>query len=148
MDQSSASTKQLLSQNKLTDFCIQLHRTINSRSKETISKCVCSLNPDSLLSGNFEHLKNGINTNDLMISLQRHNTENSKQIFAEKELRGLSPNFPHSCVCERFYMFPGSVCLFCCRKICGPILGIYESLTDTWMWKLGLRQRNSFSGNT
>ncbi len=25
-------------------------------------------------------------------ALQRHNTENSKQIFLEKELRGLSPN--------------------------------------------------------
>jgi hypothetical protein len=25
--------------------------------------------------------------------LQRHNTENSKQIFPEKELRGLSPDF-------------------------------------------------------
>ncbi len=38
------------------------------------------------------------------------------------------------------YIFTG------CRKICGPILGIYKSLTDTWMWKLGLRPRNSFSG--
>ncbi len=37
------------------------------------------------------------------------------------------------------YIFPGSVWLFCCRKICGPILGIHKSLTDTWMWKLGLR---------
>ena len=26
-------------------------------------------------------------------TLQRHNTENSKQIFPYKELRGLSPNF-------------------------------------------------------
>ncbi len=24
------------------------------------------------------------------------------------------------------YIFPGSVCLFCCREICGPILGIYK----------------------
>ncbi len=39
------------------------------------------------------------------------------------------------------YIFPGSVCLFCCREICGPILGKYESLTDTCMWKLGLRPR-------
>ncbi len=28
-----------------------------------------------------------------------------------------------------------------------PIVGIYNSLTDTWMWKLGLRPRYSFSGN-
>ncbi len=33
--------------------------------------------------------------------------------------------------------------LFCCRKICGPILEIYKSLTDTWMWKLVLRPRNN-----
>ncbi len=37
------------------------------------------------------------------------------------------------------YMFPGSVCLFCYREICGPILGICKFLTDTWMWKLGLQ---------
>ncbi len=28
-----------------------------------------------------------------------------------------------------------------------PIVGIYNSLTNTWMLKLGLRPRNSFSGN-
>ncbi len=28
-----------------------------------------------------------------------------------------------------------------------PIAGIYNSLIDTWMWKLGLRPRYSFSGN-
>ncbi len=43
----------------------------------------------------------------------------SKQIFTEKELHGLSPNF-HIHVSVRD-----------CRKICGPILGIYKSLTDT-----------------
>jgi hypothetical protein len=46
------------------------------------------------------------------------------------------------------YIFPGSVCLFCCREIFGPILGIYKLLTDTWMWKLGLRPRNSQKRNT
>ncbi len=44
------------------------------------------------------------------------------------------------------YIFPRSVCLFCCRKICGPMLEIYKTLTDTWMWKLCLRPRNSFMG--
>ncbi len=37
------------------------------------------------------------------------------------------------------YIFQGSVCLFCCWEICGPILGLYKSLTDTWMWKFGLK---------
>jgi len=45
------------------------------------------------------------------------------------------------------YTFLWSVCLFCCRKIGGPNVGIYRiSLTDTWMWNLGLRPRNSFAG--
>ncbi len=29
------------------------------------------------------------------------------------------------------YIFPGSVCLFCCSQIGKPILGIYKSLTST-----------------
>ncbi len=37
------------------------------------------------------------------------------------------------------YIFPQSVCLFCCRKIGGPMVGRYKSLTKTWMFKLGLR---------
>ncbi len=27
---------------------------------------------------------------------------------------------------REIYIFPGSVCLFCCREICVPILGIYK----------------------
>jgi hypothetical protein len=48
------------------------------------------------------------------------------------------------------YIFPPSVCLLRCRKICGLILGTHKSLTDTCMWKLGpycIRPRNSFSGD-
>ncbi len=29
------------------------------------------------------------------------------------------------------------------QGLCGPILGIYKSLTDIWMWKLRLRPTNS-----
>jgi hypothetical protein len=55
---------------------------------------------------------------------------NSKHIFPEKELRGRSPNsYIHVSVCD--FVFPRSACMFCCRKIGGPIEGIYESLTDT-----------------
>jgi hypothetical protein len=55
-------------------------------------------------------------------TLQRHCTENSKQIFPEKELRGLVPLLLH--------IFPRSVHLFC-YKTGRPIVGICKSLTDT-----------------
>ncbi len=44
-------------------------------------------------------------------SMQRHKTENSKQIFPETELRGLSPNF-HINMSVSGFIFPQSVCLF------------------------------------
>ncbi len=47
------------------------------------------------------------------------------------------------------YIFPGSVCLFCCSQ--WLILGIFKSLTDTWMQELGTeprRPRSFISGNT
>ncbi len=40
---------------------------------------------------------------------------------------------PTSLYLWAIYIFPGSVCLFGCSKIGRPILGIYKSLTDTWM---------------
>jgi hypothetical protein len=38
---------------------------------------------------------------DLFLHCRRHNTENSKPILSEKELRGLHPIFHIPCVCER-----------------------------------------------
>jgi hypothetical protein len=65
-----------------------------------------------------------------VVTLQRTNTKNLKQkIFPEKELRSHSPNFHiHVSVIDLY--IPPLICLFCCKKICGPILGIYKSLTD------------------
>ena len=34
------------------------------------------------------------------------------------------------------HIFPGSICILGWSKIGRPILGIYKSLTVTWMWKL------------
>ncbi len=69
-------------------------------------------------------------------ALQRQNAENLNQIFPEKEYRGLSPNFHiHVSVSELY--IPTMGLPFLREEICGPILGIYKSLTDTWMWNWG-----------
>jgi hypothetical protein len=63
-------------------------------------------------------------------TLQRQNAENLKQIFPEKEYWGLSPNFHiHVSVSELF--IPTLGLPFLLEEICGPVLGIYKSLTDT-----------------
>ncbi len=51
---------------------------------------------------------------------QRANTENSKQIFPEKELRGHSPNFHiHVSVRDLYCIFPRLICLILLQEICG-----------------------------
>jgi hypothetical protein len=63
-------------------------------------------------------------------TLQRQNTEISKQIFPEKEYRGLSPNFHiHASVSDLYIPMISLPILL--EEICRLILGIYKSLTDT-----------------
>ncbi len=70
-------------------------------------------------------------------ALQRQNAENLKQIFPEKEYRGLSPNFHiHVSVSELYIPTIGLPVLL--EEICRLILGIYKSLKDTWMWNCGV----------
>jgi hypothetical protein len=69
-------------------------------------------------------------------TLQRQNTEISKQIFPEKEYRGLSPNFHiHASVSESYIPTIGLTVLL--EKICRPILGLYKSLTDHMNVEIG-----------
>ncbi len=63
-------------------------------------------------------------------ALQRQNAENSKQIFPEKEYRGLSTNFNIHVSVNELYI-PTMGLPFLLEEICGPILGIYKSLTGT-----------------
>jgi hypothetical protein len=66
----------------------------------------------------------------LPTTLQRQNAENLKQIFPEKEYRGLSPNFHiHVSVGELYIPTMGLPVLL--KEIRRLILGIYESLRDT-----------------
>jgi hypothetical protein len=54
--------------------------------------------------------------------------------------------FPHPCVCERWiHIFSGSVHIFLQENRQTDRGNI--STAQIWMWKLGLRPRNSFSGN-
>ncbi len=63
-------------------------------------------------------------------TLQRNNIENPKQIFPEKELRGHSPNF-HIHVSVSDLYIPMIDLPIVLKEICGPILEIYKSRTDT-----------------
>ncbi len=72
---------------------------------------------------------------------------NLKQIFPEKEYRGLSPYFHIHVSVREFYILTMGLHILL-QEICGPILGLYKSLTDKWMWKMGLRPRNSQKRNT
>ncbi len=82
-----------------------------------------------------------------MPTLQRQNAENLKQVFPEKEYRGLSLNFYIHVSLSELHI-PTMGLPFLLEEICGPIRGINKSLTDTLMWKLGLRLRNSQKRNT
>ncbi len=72
---------------------------------------------------------------------------------AKKQYRKFETNFPRKGISTfmclwAIYIFPRLICLFCCRKIGVQNLEIYKSRTDTWMWKWGLRPRNSQKRNT
>ncbi len=75
-----------------------------------------------------------------------HCYENPIYVFQEKTLCGLSTNFHTRVSVSDLYIPRISPHTFLQqnRQI---IVGIYNSLTETWMWKLGLRPRKSFSGN-
>ncbi len=80
--------------------------------------------------------------------LSMHCNENPIYVFPEKKFRSLSPDCHiHVSVSDLYIPRIGPHTVFSCSRIGRPILGIYKSLTETWMWKLGLRLRNSFSGN-
>jgi hypothetical protein len=59
----------------------------------------------------------------MMATVQRTNTENSEQIFPEKELRGHRPNF-HIHVSVSDLYLPTIDLPILLRERCGPILGM------------------------
>ncbi len=82
-----------------------------------------------------------------VFSCMMHCKGNPFYVFLFWELRGLSPNFHiHVSVSDLYRPRMGPHISSSRRG--RPIVGINKSLTGTWMWKLGLRPRYSFSGNT
>ncbi len=63
--------------------------------------------------------------------LQRHNTENSKQIFPEKELRGLRPNIDIHVSASDLYIPTIGLPILLQENMWTDPVGIYISLTDT-----------------
>ena len=68
----------------------------------------------------------------LVASLQMHCTENLNQIFPEMKLRGLVPNFYIHVFMSDFHIHTIAPQMQH-SKIGALIVGIYKSLTDTWM---------------
>ncbi len=64
----------------------------------------------------------------------------------KRNIGGSQSQFPctYTCLCV-IYTIGLPILL---EEICRPILGLYKSLTDTWMWKLGLRPHYSQKRNT
>ncbi len=72
-----------------------------------------------------------------------HSTKNLQQIFTEKELHGLSLNFHiHVSVSDLYIPTIGLPILLQENMWTDPVN--VQIAHDTWMWKVGLRPRNSF----
>ncbi len=82
----------------------------------------------------------------LKFSCFAHCNENPTYVFLFWEWRGLSPNF-HIHVSVRDLYSPRIGLHISSSRIGRPIVEIYKSVKDAWMWKLGLRPWYSFSGN-
>ncbi len=76
---------------------------------------------------------------DLRIQVPNCN-ENLNYVFLFWELRSLSPNF-HIHMSASYLYIPTTDRHISCSRIGRSIMGIHISLTDTWMWKLGLWPR-------
>jgi hypothetical protein len=85
-----------------------------------------------LRGGNFPY---GRDVLHITCTLQRHKTENSKQIFPEKELRSSVLISTFMCLWEIYTVYSHDRSAYSAAgNFCGSILGIYKSLTDCGKW--------------
>ncbi len=74
-----------------------------------------------------------INVNDILY-IAKTKYRNFETNIPRKGISGSQSQFPHSCVCEWFIQYILTTGLpILLEEICGPILGLYKSLTGTWM---------------
>ncbi len=74
-----------------------------------------------------------------------HYKQDPIYVFPEMKLHSLVLNFHiHVSVSDLYIPMIGPH--ISCSRIDRPIVGIYKSLTDTWMWKLGTKPHSFISG--
>ncbi len=78
----------------------------------------------------YSAMENTLKLDNITLHTAKTKCRKFEQIFPEKEYRGLSPNFHIHVSLSELYI-PTMGLLFLLEEICGPILGIYKSLTDT-----------------
>jgi hypothetical protein len=89
-------------------------------------------NSEKIFSVNFFRFRTFKQCEKAAYTLPRTNTKTLKQIFSEKELRGHIFNFHiHVSVNDLYIPTTTIDALILLQEICGLILGIYKSLTDT-----------------
>ncbi len=82
------------------------------------------------------------------VTFAKHCNENSIYVFSGKKLHSLSPKFHIHVSASSLYIPTDRSTYFLAAEWAEPSREYsYKSLTDIWMWKLGLRWPNSFSGN-
>ncbi len=88
-------------------------------------ECSLTVNAESIVLTTQEH------------ALQRHNTE-IRNKYSQQRHCAATVSIPTFMFLWAIYVFLGSVCLFCCRKIGGPDVGINRSLQThdcgNWDW--------------
>jgi hypothetical protein len=87
------------------------------------------------------------NITDLLLTAYCYTVPKIRIIYSQKWNCAASFPIPTFMYLWAIYIFRGSVCLFGCSKIGGPLIGIYKSLTDTWMHRLRERSLKFCFGN-
>jgi hypothetical protein len=94
-----------------------------------LKSCLLKHGHQSLLREKVKHLEYFMKLLEIG-TLQRKNAEKLKQIFPEKEYRGLSPNFHILVTLSELYI-PTMGLPVLLEEICRLIMEIYKSLKDT-----------------